>query len=87
MTKLLRKAGRLQLIQNSAPSTIVLHKCDIQISKKTARNGHKTDFCQLQILDISLYFSLQLHVADSSDGNLLNDATSSQIDCNKTKIV
>ena len=46
-----------------------------------AKNSHKTDFCLLQILDISLYFSLQLHVADSSDGNLLNDTTSSQIDC------
>ena len=29
--KLLRKAGRLQLIQNSAPSTIVWRQCDIQI--------------------------------------------------------
>ena len=30
--KLLRKAGHLQLIQNSAPSTIVWRQCDIQIT-------------------------------------------------------
>ena len=29
--KLLRKAGRLELIQNSAPSTIVWCQCDIRI--------------------------------------------------------
>ena len=28
--KLLRKAGCLQLIQNSAPSTIVWHQCECQ---------------------------------------------------------
>jgi hypothetical protein len=29
--KLLRKSGRLQLIQNSAPSTIVWRQCDIRM--------------------------------------------------------
>ena len=32
--KLLRKAGRLQLIQNSAPSTIVWRQCDIRMDQR-----------------------------------------------------
>ena len=39
--KLLRKASRLQLIQNSAPSTIVGRKCDIGIHNNTKRHGKK----------------------------------------------
>ena len=34
--KLLRKAGRLQLIQNSAPSTIVWRQFDIRIQVCTS---------------------------------------------------
>ena len=50
--KLLRKAGRLQLIQNSAPSTIVWRQCDIRI---TLAHSYNNKLSQLQYSDASLF--------------------------------
>ena len=48
--KLLRKAGSLQLIQNSAPSAIVWRQCDIQIEHGVQVMRKSTiDFCEYRI--------------------------------------
>ena len=54
--KLLRKAGHLQLIQNSAPSNIVWRQCDIQIGLELncrQFDGKKLDYLEFQLLDLA----------------------------------